>query len=41
MFVMRTSAHNVVYCSNSKDFLEEYFDLKDIEGVLKTSYIYK
>ena len=41
MFVMRTSAHNVVYCSNSKDFLEEYFDLKDIEGVLKTSYLYK
>ena len=38
---MRTSAHNVVYCSNNKDFLEEYFDLKDIEGVLKTSYLYK
>ena len=41
MFVVRTSVNNVVFCSNSKDLSEEYFQVDDIEGVLKTSCFFK
>lgn len=41
IFVMRTSVKNVVFCSNSKDLCEEYLDINFIEGLLKTSCLFK
>ena len=37
VFVVRTSSNKVVFSSNSKDFNEEYLELNQIEGALKTS----
>ena len=41
MFVVRTTSNNAVFCSNSKDLLEEYLKVNLMEGILKTSILYK
>ena len=40
LFVVRTTINKIVFCSNSKDFNEEYFELNGMERVLKTNIFF-